>query len=83
MLTKNVPDTVDIGIDIFVGGVTFEDLTMEKWITSADINEIGEYAFRMIRAASVTASTCHNIRAYQNGESLGEAYYSGILFPDE
>ena len=83
MLTKNVPDTVDIGIDIFVGGVTFEDLTMEKWITSADINEIGEYAFRMIRAASVTASTCHNIRAYQDGEYLGEAYYSGVLFPEE
>lgn len=82
-MAKNVPDTVDIWVHIFVGGVTFEDLTTEKWLTNADLDEIGEHALRMIRAASVTASVCHNVRAYQDGEYLGEAYYSGVLFPEE
>ena len=83
MVTKKVPDSVDIGVDIFVGGVTFDDLTIEKWLINGDFDDIGEYALRMIRAASVTASTCHNIRAYQEGEYLGEAYYAGVLFPEE
>jgi hypothetical protein len=26
---------------------------------------------------------CHSIKMYQNGEYLGEAYYSGVLMPDE
>jgi hypothetical protein len=31
----------------------------------------------------VEIPTCHTIIAYQNGVCLGEAYYGGVLFPNE
>ena len=83
MITKDVAAGVDIELHIFVGGVTFDDMTLTRWITSSDIDELGEYTFRLIRAASVGASVCHTIKAYQDGVFLGEAYYSGVLMPDE
>ena len=83
LVAKAVPADVDIQLHIFVGGVTFDDLSIERWITATDLNELGEYNFRMIRPNSVRTSACHTIRAYQNGVYLGEAYYSGVLFPDE
>jgi len=83
MVTKAVPDDVDIQIRIFIGGVTFDDMSIERWITLADLNELGEYYFRMYHPNSVSASACHYIKAYQNGVYLGEAYYGGVLFPDE
>jgi hypothetical protein len=58
-------------------------MTIERWITSADLNELGEYDFLMIRPNSVEIPTCHTIIAYQNGVCLGEAYYGGVLFPNE
>ena len=84
MVTKLLPDNVDIEISIFIGGVTFaDDLTTTRWITSVDLNEIGEYSFQLIHPNSVKASVCHRIKAYANGIYLGEAYYGGILIPDE
>ena len=82
LVTKNVPDTVDIRIWIFAGGVTLDDLTLERWLTSEDLNELGEYRFRMIRAATVAQSACHTIKVYQEGEYVGEAYYFGYQLPD-
>ena len=58
-------------------------MTIERWITSSDLNELGEYYFRMYHPNSVRASTCHYIKAYQDGVHLGEAYYGGVLFPTE
>jgi len=84
MVTKLLPDNVDIEISIFIAGVTFaDDLTTTRWITSADLNEIGEYSFQLIHPNSVFASTCHRIKVYENGIYLGEAYYGGVLVPDE
>jgi hypothetical protein len=83
MVTKNVPDDVDIHIHVFTSGVTLDDMTINRWITADDIDEIGEYNFKMIRPDSVTASTCHTIKSYQDGVYLGQAYYSGVLMPDE
>ena len=83
MVTKNVPDTVDIQLNIIIAGVTFEDMTIERWITANDLDELGEYLFHLIRPESVTASACHTIKVYQDGVFLGDAYYSGILFPDD
>jgi len=45
--------------------------------------KLGEYYFRMYHPNSVSASACHYIKAYQNGVYLGEAYYGGVLSPDE
>jgi len=84
MVTKLLPDNVDIEISIFIGGVTFaDDMTTTRWITSDDLNEIGEYSFQLIHPNSVGASTCHRIKVYENGTYLGEAYYSQVLLPNE
>lgn len=83
LIARNLPASVDVQIDIFVGGVTFEDMTTEKWITSTNLNAVGEYMFRMLREEGVSGGACHTIKAYQDGTLLGEAYYSGNLIPDE
>ena len=82
LVAKNVPSTVAIQLVVVTGGVTFDDLTLQRWIGVGDLSDIGEYYFRMIRPASVGSSTCHSIKAYQDGVLLGEAYYSGYPVPD-
>ena len=83
MVVRNLPDDVDVQIRIFVGGVTFDDMTSERWVGSDDMDAVGEYRFRLIHPHSVSASVCHTIKAYQDGVFLGEAYYSGHFMPDE
>jgi len=83
MVTKLVPDTVDIVIHIFIGGVMFTDGTIERWLRSSDLDELGEYSFRMIHPNSVRASACHTIFIYQDGVFVGESYYGGHEFFDE
>jgi hypothetical protein len=83
LIAKKLPPTVNIELKIIVGGVTFDDMALERWVTSANLNALGEYAFRFIKPASVGSSVCHTIRAYQDGTCLGEAYYGGILMPKE
>lgn len=83
MVVRNLPDDVEVQIRIFVGGVTFDDMTSERWVGSDDMDEVGEYRFRLIHPHSVSVSVCHTIKAYQDGVFLGEAYYSGHFMPDE
>jgi len=83
LLAKHLPADVDVQINIFVAGVTFEDMTTERWITAADLDAAGEYRFRMIHPNSVGVSVCHTIIMFQGGVNLGEAYYSGVLMPEE
>jgi hypothetical protein len=73
-IVKNLPDTVDLEIKIFVAGVTFEDYTIERWLTAADYDETGEYTFRLFHPNSEKNSACHNFWLYQDGVLLGEAF---------
>jgi hypothetical protein len=57
--------------------------TLQLLITASDLNALGEYDFLMNHPKSVSASTCHTIKMAQDGIFLGEAYYSGILMPQE
>ena len=83
LIMKNLPPDVTIEIKPYIAGVTFDDLTTDRWISAADFSDIGEYTFRLIKAASVTASCCHTVKMYQNGVFIGEAYYNGIFAADE
>ena len=83
LLAKNLPDCVDVHLWSFISGVTFDDLTLERWISRANFNELEIYPFRLLHPNSVQASTCHTIKAFQAGALVGESYYSGNLFPDE
>ncbi len=83
MVTKRVPASVSIQISIFVGGVTFDDMALSRWVTVNDLDELGNYKFRLLHPNSIQTSTCHTIRMYQGGVYVGEAYYGGILMPQE
>jgi plastocyanin len=76
-IAKNLPDTVDLQIKVFVAGVTFDDYTLERWITNADYDELGEYKFRLFHPNDSQHSTCHTFKLYQNGQFIGEAFSGG------
>ncbi|MDF7802090.1 hypothetical protein P4C99_21645, partial [Pontiellaceae bacterium B1224] len=73
---KNIPDLVDIQIKVIIGGVTFDDYTLERWIANTDYDEVGIYLFRLFHPNSSYASTCHTFKVYQNGQFVGESYSS-------
>ncbi len=75
-VAKNVPDSVDIQIKVIVGGVTLDDYTLERWITNADYNDIGEYNFRLFHPNG-ESSTCHTFKLYQDGTLIGGAFGGG------
>ncbi|MEI6217342.1 MAG: hypothetical protein WCP86_00430, partial [bacterium] len=86
MVAKNLPAGVQLRIVIYIAGVTFEDMTTEKWLTAADLGPSGEYHIRMIHPKSLGGgpnSACHTVEMYQDGVYLGEALYSGNLLPEE
>jgi hypothetical protein len=58
-------------------------MALSRWLTVNDLDALGSYKFRMLRSNSVQTSTCHTIRMYQGGVFIGEAYYGGILMPQE
>ncbi len=71
-IQRNLPDSVDIRIKVFVAGVTLDDYTLERWITNGDYDETGIYRFRLSHPNNAAASVCHTFMVYQDGEFLGE-----------
>jgi hypothetical protein len=71
-IQRSLPDTVDLKIKVIVGGVTFDDYTLERWITSADYDDAGLYRFRLFHPNDAETSVCHTVMAYQNGLFIGE-----------
>ena len=82
-IAKNLPDTVDLKIKVFIAGVTLDDYTLERSLTSADYDDLGEYKFRLFHSNDSEASTCHTFKLYQNGQFIGEAFSSGQNNIDE
>ena len=83
LVTMGVPDTVDIELRVYVAGVLFDDLTIVRRITSADLDDAGEYVFDLIKPDRLGSSACHTVRFFQGGAPIGEACYAGLLLPDE
>ncbi len=71
-IEQNLPDTVDLRIKVIVGGVTFDDYKIERWITRADYDETGIYRFRLFHPNDAETSTCHTFMAYQGGQFIGK-----------
>lgn len=78
---RHLPDDVEIRIHVFVAGATLDDLTIDRSVYHADFNAIGQYDFGLLSPTSLAHSTCHFIRAYHNGQPVGEAYYNRYLLP--
>ena len=81
MITFGVPSDTDIELRIFVGGVTFDDLSVVRSVSGSSLGQASEYNYRLIHPNSVTSSTCHTIKSWQGGVSLGNAYSLGMSLP--
>ena len=65
-----LPDVV-IKLDIFAGGVFFEDEGIEKELTAADFDDLGCAKVVFVVSPGVLTSTCHELRASQGDEFIG------------
>jgi hypothetical protein len=73
-IQRNLPDTVDLRIKVYVGGVTFDDYTLERRVTNADYDETGTYNFRLFHPNDAQSSVCHTFIAYQEGHVIGDEF---------
>jgi hypothetical protein len=62
-----VPEGLMIYLKIFVAGYTFEDGTIEKWLTADDFDEFGVCKYRLIKSPEARTGVCHNVSIYQDG----------------
>ena len=65
-----LPD-VKIKLDIFAGGVFFEDEGIVKELTAADFDDLGCARVVFVVSPGVLTSTCHELRAFQDDEFIG------------
>ncbi|MGI8966471.1 MAG: hypothetical protein ACR2H1_10355, partial [Limisphaerales bacterium] len=66
---------ITVVVRIIVSGVTFDDGTVTKTLTSADFDELGICRVRYIRADGVKTSVCHTTKVYQDGVLIGWPAY--------
>jgi PKD repeat protein len=69
-----VPDDLRIHLKIFVAGITFDDGTIERWVTADDFDENGIYRYRFIRDEGAYAGNCHTIKFYQGDDYLNKYF---------
>ena len=83
IVTKNVPSSINLKVRMVIAGATLDDGTLERWVELSELDELGEYVFRLIHPNSLDHSTCHAIEVYQGETHLGQAAYGGRLTDQE
>jgi len=81
MLTFGLPADAEIELRIFVGGVTFDDLSVVRRVSGSSLDQAAEYFYRLIHPNSVSVSACHTIKAYQDKVLLGASYNGSVNLP--
>ena len=66
---ENIPDDFILVLEIFAGGITFLDGTVEKTFTKADFNEQGVLKVLMVQAAG-KENNCHRVKIFQGDHQL-------------
>ena len=69
---SNPPPDLRLVVRIFVGGITFDDGSIEKTLTLADFDEVGRTTLKFIMPFEATSSVCHRIYVYSGDEFLGQ-----------
>jgi hypothetical protein len=59
-------------LDIFVGGVVFDDGTVTRTLTSQDFDALGQTTVRFVRPASARTSICHYLYIFDGLFPLGK-----------
>lgn len=57
---------------IFVGGVTFDDGTIDRTLTEADFNDTGVATYYLVQGAGVTTSVCHTTTIYEGDHRISQ-----------
>jgi hypothetical protein len=68
---SDVPPGLRIDMNVFVGGVVFDDGTVHRVVTAADFNEFGEYRYRLLKGPGIKTSVCHLTRVYDGNTLIG------------
>lgn len=71
LICSQLPEDVRLHIEIFKAGVTFDDGSIERWITGEDLDAFGQYTFHLLKPSEVGGSVCHQVNIYQ-----GDTYVS-------
>lgn len=67
----NVPPDLVVELEIFAGGVLFENGTKNLTLTEADFDERGVAVYRFIQAPESMTSVCHTTRFYESDAYIG------------
>lgn len=67
----HVPPSLVVELHIFVGGVVFEDGTIDKTLVAADFDERGVAVYRFIQSPESMTSVCHTTSLYDGDVLIG------------
>ena len=65
----NIPDDIQIVVEIYSGGLTFLDGTIIKTFTKSDFNAQGVLKLQMVQPDG-KENDCHRVKIFQNGEQI-------------
>ena len=68
---KNLPDSLEVLIDVFGAGILLDDYTVERWIGAGDFSSTGEYKLRLFHPNDRTGSACFSVELSQDGMTVG------------
>ena len=71
IILSQLPEGIKVVVEIFVGGVTFEDGTVKKTFYAADFDGIGRNYLRFVYPAGLSSSYCHRTHVYIGTVYLG------------
>ena len=71
IVASRVADDMKIALDVFVGGVLFENGSTYKELFSGDFDSMGIAFVRFYKTGDVSA-TCHTTKLYQNSTYIGK-----------
>ena len=71
IVLDQVPEDLQVHVNIFVAGVTFTDGTVDKILTAADFDEYGRASFQFLKSPDVDNSICHRLHISVGGTYLG------------
>lgn len=71
LILSPVPPDLSIQLEIFAGGVLFDDGTTTRWLSKDDFDVLGQTTVRFIMPEDAVSSVCHRTNVYQNGQLIG------------
>ena len=70
IILSYVPPDIRIHLRMYTGGITFDDGTIERWVTADDFDQYGVYKYRILRADGAYTGICHADEIYQGDERI-------------